>query len=658
MNSTDSTSTLVGSALERKINDVEEPKVPVDTTPRLLELRALMAKENLDYYVVPSEDAHGSEYVADTDKRREFISGFTGSAGQAIVSKTSAYLVTDSRYWLQAENELDRNWNLIRAPLPDQEQDWQSFLLKRVQEGHRIGLDARMISWSNASVLNSSVARLGAKLVFPSQNFVDLVWKNKPVRPKDPIFIQPRRFAGKDPRTKLAELRKWILEQPPAKPSYAKPGPPTDAQKHVATLVTDLANIAWLLNLRGRDIPFSPVFHAYLFVGLENTILFVELAKIKDDVRRHLEGLQVEIREYNDVWSHLRRAPWGAGKVLICDDTSYAISLLLTHFRYTIVPSPSFVDSMKAIKNPIEIGGMREAHIRDGASYVRWLAWLEDKLAKGYEITEYEAAQRLTEYRRKNEFYEGLSYDPISATGANAALPHYKPTKSGAKFIERDTPYLNDSGAHYRDGTIDCTRTVHFGRPTMDQCEAYTRVLQGHIAIDSAIFPAGTSGRQLDVLARNALWKEGLKYLHGTGHGFGSFLNVHEGPQSFNSETVLVPGHVITNEPGFYKDKEWGMRIESALLVQKIQTRHGKQGETWLGFERLTVVPIQTKMVREAMLSRDEINWIKDHNRRCLEILEPLIREDKRALKWLRREAERGIGQASPLLGSVHVDWD
>lgn len=409
-----------------------------------------------------------------------------------------------------------------------------------------------MISWGKASVLNQQVQKRGGKLVFPAQNLIDLVWKNKPARSKEPVFIQTRRFAGQDAQTKLDQIRNWIREQPPAKPNYAKPGPPTETQKHVATLIASLPNVAWVLNLRGHDVPFNPVFHAYLFISLNSAVLFVELSKLTDDVKHHLDSIGVECKEYNDVWSYLRKASWGPGKVLISDDTSYAISLLLTHFRYTVVPT-SFVEARKAIKNATEIEGLRNAYLRDGASFVRWLAWLEDKLNKGYEVTEYEAAQRLTEYRRKNEYFEGLAYENISATGPNAALPHYSPTKSGALFISRDTPYLNDSGAQYRDGTIDCTRTVHFGRPSPEQCEAFTRVLQGHIAIDSAIFPEGTSGKQLDVLARNALWKDGLNYLHGTGHGFGSFLSVHEGPQGFSSDVPLEPGHVLTNEPGFCK---------------------------------------------------------------------------------------------------------
>lgn len=324
----------------------------------------------------------------------------------------------------------------------DGPRDWQAFVLSRVQEGSRVGLDARMISWAKASALNSSIAKVGAKLVFPAQNLVDLVWKTRPARSKDPIFRQPRRFAGEDASSKLSAIRTWITEQPPAKPAYAKRGPATEAQKHAATLVSGLSNIAWALNLRGHDIPFNPVFQAYLFISLEGAVLFVETSKVGDEVRSHLSSLNVDIREYNDLWSFLRRPTWGAGRVLISEDTSYAISLLLTHFRYTITPAPCHIDALKAVKNTTEIEGMRAAHLRDGASYVRWLAWLEDKLAQGYEITEYEAAARLTEHRRKNDLFEGLAYENTSATGANAALPHYVPRKSTAKLIDRNTPYL------------------------------------------------------------------------------------------------------------------------------------------------------------------------------------------------------------------------
>lgn len=587
---------------------------------------------------------------------------FTGSAGQAIVSRSNAYLVTDSRYWLQAEDELDDNWSLIRAGLPDGPKDWAQFLIDRAGEGKRLGMDARMISYSQASALNSAMQRISAKLVFPTQNLVDLIWKSKPTRSKQPITMQARRFAGEEAYSKLQKVRAWIAEQPPSRPSYIKSSAEVkEEHRHVATLITSLSNIAWLLNLRGKDVQFNPVFYSYLFIGMDGmapTVLFVDPDKLGPDTEQYLQQLGVEVSPYNDLWSFLRRPTWGKGKVLISQETSYAISLLLTHFRYTVSQVPSYVDTLKAVKNQTEIEGMRDAYLRDGASCVMWMAWLEDKLAKGYEVTEWEAAQRLTEYRRKNDWYEGQAYENISATGKNAALPHYSPKKDSSDFIDRDTPYLNDSGAQYRDGTIDCTRTVHFGRPTAEQCEAYTRVLQGHISIDSAIFPEGTSGQQLDVLARRALWKDGLNYLHGTGHGFGSYLNVHEGPQSFSSTVPFVPGHVITNEPGFYNDGHWGIRIESALLVARVRPRNSSNADSWLGFQRLTVVPIQAKMIRENMLNREEIAWVKEHNKRCRELLEPLIMHDKRALKWLRRESERGIGQAPAGPGGFAIDWD
>ncbi|PCH35935.1 Creatinase/aminopeptidase [Wolfiporia cocos MD-104 SS10] len=636
-----SSDTLVGSAYERKRAEIDAIPEHIDTGPRLNALRELMNKDSLDYYVIPTEDPHGSEYIAVCDKRREWVSGFTGSAGEAIISKTSAYLVTDSRYWIQAHQQLDEHWELIEAGSVGGPRNWVAWL-SNLADNSRIGIDSRLISYEKATELNQALQTKNSRLVYPPQNFVDLIWSNKPQRSKEPIYVQPYSFTGREASAKLAALRAWIKEQAPS--------------EQTATLISSLPNIAYLLNLRGDDIPFNPVFHSYLFVGLNNIVLFVEPEKVTQELDEYLHSISVERLPYNEVWSYLRRKPWGEGKVIITPQTSYAISLILTSFRYTVLPSP--VDDMKAIKNEVELEGLRIAYRRDGAAYVKFLAWLEEKMLQGYEITEYEAAWRLTEYRRKGENYMGLAYENISASGPNAALPHYSPRKGTARFIDRETPYLNDSGGQYRDGTCDITRTVHFGRPTDEQSEAFTRVLQGHIAIDSAIFPEGTSGYQMDVLARKALWQDGLNYMHGTGHGFGSFLNVHEGPQGFSSHVPLVPGHVVTNEPGFYKANEWGVRIESALIIKRVDTKHDFNGKIWLGFERLTCVPIQTKMVKESMLSKQEHQWLKNHNKGCLEILEPYLHDDKRALKWLRREAERGVGVPRQGPGGISIDWD
>ncbi|KAM6501799.1 Creatinase/aminopeptidase [Amanita muscaria] len=613
-----------------------------------------MTKLQLDYYVVPSTDAHGSEYVADSDKRRQFISGFTGSAGETIVSKTLAYLVVDSRYWDQSERELDRSlWTIVRAGAIDGPKDWIEWLMSRAKDA-KIGIDARMLSHEKSVAINSKINSVNCKMVYPPQNLIDLVWKNKPPKSKAPVFKQEIEYTGMDTRQKLEKIRAWIQEQKPTQPSYHK-GPPAPAHKHVATLISSLPCIAWLLNLRGQDIPYNPLFHAYLYIGLEKAIVFVDGSKVDSSVSGYLQEVGVERRDFIDVWTFLRKREWGEGKVLLSPQTSYAISLMITNIRYTVVPP--VVEHLMAVKSKVEIDGLKRAYVKDGAAFVQFLAWLENKLQEGYDITEWEAANRLTEFRRKQRNFMGLAYENMSASGPNAALPHYTPLKSNARMIDRETPYLNDSGGQYREGTCDTTRTVHFGRPLAEQCEAFTRVLQGHIAIDTAVFPEGTSGHQLDVLARKALWKDGMNYPHGTGHGFGSFLTVHEGPHGFSSHIPLVPGHVVTNEPGYYKKDSWGMRIESALLVTRVKPRHANGEDTWLGFERFTCVPIQTRMVKDTMLTKEEKSWLKEHNQRCYDKLALHLKDDKRALKWLRREAERGIGIAAGPPG-LDIDWN
>ncbi|KAF9038712.1 peptidase M24, structural domain-containing protein [Panaeolus papilionaceus] len=617
--------------------DTVRPKV--DTTARIDELRHLMAKDNLDYYVIPSEDAHGSEYVAASDKRREFISGFTGSAGQAVVSRNSAYLLTDSRYWIQAQQEVDNNWTLVRVAGINQPQDWIEWIVAR-SKGTKIGIDARMISHEKATLLNSKLAPLDSKLVYPPQNLIDLVWKDKLPKSTDNVYVHSLEFTGVGADLKLAKVREWIKAQPPAVPSYSM-SKPTAAQKHVGTLVTSLSCIAYVLNLIGSDIPYNPLFHAYLFIGTTRAILFVAEGKLVNNqtgtlVKDYLNDLGVEQRPYTDLWPFLHRREWGEGKVLITPQTSYAISLMLTHFRYTIATSP--IETMMLIKNETEIDGMRRAYLRDGATFVKFLAWLDAKFPEGCDITEWEAAFKLTEVRNKDKNFMGLAYENTSATGPNAALPRYSPKKATAAIIRKDVPYLNDSGAHYYDGTCKVTRTVHFSQPTPEMCEAYTRVLQGHIAIDSGIFPEGMSGKQLDVLVCQALRKGGLNYNHGTGYVFRAFVTMHEAPHELSSNIALTPGHIVTNETGFYLEGQWGMCIKSALLVKRIKSQGELNGDILLSFERFTCVPIQTCMVMESMLTKEEKQWLKNHNQRCYEKLAPYLKDDKQALKWLKRE--------------------
>ncbi|THU90873.1 Creatinase/aminopeptidase [Dendrothele bispora CBS 962.96] len=661
----DSSSTLIGSAMERKVNgdagDADPNAYIVsDTTERLEELRTLMQKEKdpLDYYLVPSEDGHNSEYVAESDQRRRYISGFTGSAGAALITMDAAYLITDSRYWVQASQQLDQNWTLVKAGAgPEYPADWVEFLIV-CPRGTRVGVDGRMVTYSKVMHINSKIQTRGCKMAYPIQNLVDMIWKSKPPKSREPVFVQPVQYAGESADSKLERLRDWIRSQPPDVGQFSRGQEPKPSQIARATLITHLPSIAYLLNLRGSDIPYNPLFHAFLYVGLQKTVLFLESFKSNDQVTEYLSSLGIERRDYTEIWNFLRKRDWdfSEGKIIITPDTSYTISLVISHMRCMVLQS--FVEEMMGRKNKTELDGLRRAYLRDGVAFTQFLAWLETKLSDGYDITEWEASHRLNEFRKKQKNFMGQAYEPISASGPNAALPHYSAKKRTASMIDRNLPYLNDSGGQYLDGTCDTTRTVHFGRPDNEMCEAYTRVLQGHIAIDQAIFPKGTSGYQLDVLARKALWKDGLNYGHGTGHGFGSFLTVHEGPHSFSSRVPLEPGNVITIEPGFYNEGRWGMRIESALVVTPARTRGSFGGENnWLCFERLTAVPIQTRMVKDSMLTKEEKMWLKEHNQKCYDLLAPYMKDDKRALKWLRRESDRGIGLANPGPGGIAIDW-
>ncbi|KAF5365894.1 hypothetical protein D9757_011057 [Collybiopsis confluens] len=418
----DSSSTLVGSALERKLNPEESITEKVDTSERLEDLRQRMEKEKdpLQFYIIPTEDAHGSEYVAASDQRRKYMSGFTGSAGQAIVTMDAAYLVTDSRYWLQAQNQLDSNWTLIRAGGPGNPKDWIEWLVVRLQLPFSLGITLTKIFIGTSSDIQLQnryrraydfvrkshahqyqTCSAWIELVYPIQNLVDLVWKDKPAKSKHPVFVHPIEFTGEDAASKLQRIRDWIRSQPPDISQYSRTQEPKPSQINIATLITSLDAIAWTLNLRGSDIPFNPLFHAYLFISFDRAVLFLEKSKVNEEVEAYLSSVGVERRDYTDIWAFLRHRDWNSeGKVFL---------LVLTHFRCTVLPS--YVEHMMAIKNKVELEGLRRAYLRDGVCYVRFLGWLEDKLNQGYDVTEWEAAHRLTSSVVKAKHFMGLAYE-------------------------------------------------------------------------------------------------------------------------------------------------------------------------------------------------------------------------------------------------------
>ncbi|KAI9444117.1 Creatinase/aminopeptidase [Lactarius indigo] len=613
----------------------------VDTTERLAALRNLMAERNIDAYVVPSEDQHFSEYPAECDKRRAFISGFNGSAGTAIVTKDKAYLFTDGRYFLQAEQQLDKNWTLMKQGLPDVP-TWQESITKasrhiapfnctyilsqNVTSHTRPGIDPELLT----AFLAEARSFLGIDLTY-CENLVDLVWGSaRPPRPKNPIFCLDTEYSGVDHATKLALVRQEL-----------------EKQKARALVVAMLDEVAWLFNLRGADIDFNPIFFGYAVVTTDNAILFVNPEQVSQDVRARL-GQEVQLRPYVEFIPYLKelgadlQVPLSQAeqKVLIGDKTNVAVAEAIGLSYVNIARSP--IAELKAIKNATEVEGFRASHIRDGSALIRYFAWLEEQLNQGVKLSESQGADQLEKFRSELPLFKGLSFTTISSTGPNGAIIHYSPDPNDCAIIQKDQIYLCDSGGQYLDGTTDVTRTLHFGTPTDEQRRAFTRVLQGHIAIDTAIFPNGTSGAY-DTWARRYLWRDGLDYRHGTGHGVGHFLNVHEGPQgigtriAYNS-TPLKPGMTVSNEPGYYADGEYGIRIENVVIVREAQTPNNFGDKGFLGFEHVTMVPMGRNLIDVPLLSADERGWVDAYHKEVWEKVSPLLEGDARARAWLHRE--------------------
>ncbi|KAI0341347.1 Creatinase/aminopeptidase [Trametopsis cervina] len=601
----------------------------VNTSARLNALRELMKKRenNVTAYVVPSEDQHYSEYSAHCDERRAFISGFTGSAGTAIITLDSAFLFTDGRYFLQAEKQLDSNWTLMKQGLPDVP-TWQEFLHKKLDERSLIGMDPALISATDAESLQTSLKAKDSQLVSLTENLVDQVWEDRPSRPTNEVFPLEIKFSGEPHTEKIKKVQDELVKR-----------------KHKAVVVNMLDEVAWLFNLRGSDIDYNPVFFAYAAVTQTSAILFINPAQVTDTVRAHL-GSAVEIRPYSDFFTYLS----GTGaelelskdaQILLGDKASLAIAEAIG--RDNIVIARSLIADLKSIKNPTEVEGFRQSHIRDGAALARYFCWLEEQLNTGAELTESQVADQLEKYRSELDLFRGLSFSTISATGPNGAIIHYEPDRVESAIVKKDQVYLCDSGGQYYDGTTDVTRTWHFGTPTTEEKRAFTRVLQGHIAIDSAIFPNGTTGYVIDSWARRPLWEDGFDFRHGTGHGVGHFLNVHEGPHgigvriAYNS-TPLKVGMTVSNEPGYYADGRFGIRIESVVVVREAKTPNNFGDKGFLGFETLTMCPIHKNLIEVSLLSAAERKWIDNYHAEVLEKVSPLLKNDLKTLAWLERE--------------------
>ena len=619
---------------------------------KLFKLRGLMVKYNLHGYIVPTSDAHNSEYVRDVDKRREYISGFTGSAGTAVVTLSKARLWTDGRYFLQANEELSEDWALMK----DRQKgtptitDWLVKTIKEEKpnaETKYIGYDPNVVSISTEETWKNSLEKTGVKLAPINDNLIDIVWgEDKPPAPCDPFIFLNIEFTGKSAKEKIEELRYDMKNK---------------AGGAEISLITALDDIAWLLNIRGSDISYNPVGIAFVAVTMTETIICTNIEQcLGQDIQEHFKKERIMVRPYetfNDMIIELSNSIATAKPKIWLDRTSCNSAVYATAKAHGKIVDNKIMFPIalrKAIKNPVEINGMKESHIRDGAAIVRYLSWLEEQMKDGNDgaegiLDEVAVADKLENLRSEIQHYKGLSFETISSSGPNGAVIHYAPTRGNCRKLSKSEMYLCDSGGQYLDGTTDITRTVHFGIPTQHEIRCFTRVLQGHIALASAVFPIGTPGHKLDILARLPLHQDGLDYRHGTGHGVGCFLNVHEGPHGIGTgvrthyKDGFQAGMTTSNEPGYYEDGNFGIRIENILICENAPTKFNFGDKKFLKFSNLTMAPLQRKLIDPTLLNSMEINWIDDYHKEVRDKLLPQLQrkeDDKLARQYLLRETE------------------
>ncbi|CAH7686177.1 Xaa-Pro dipeptidase [Phakopsora pachyrhizi] len=605
-------------------------------------LRQIMIEHKISYYVIPSTDAHGSEYLAEQDQRLKFFSKFTGSAGTAVIGLEHAWLFTDSRFWVQANEELDeKNW-ILKKVGSEGVPEWDSWLtLDKINHPTRIGIDPSLISHTSAETLELNLGHKKSELVYTSSNYVDLVWgPGRPAEPHGQVFVHSTKYSGQSAEEKIEKLRGFILEN-------------LHNCCDGGYLISCLSELCWLLNIRGSDIPFNPFPFAYLYISTKSIALFIDPKKLTSSaVKDHLDQLKVKIYGYDHISDYLSEL---SEPVLI--DSSLCVGLAKKISKIKPIQRASPITKWKSLKNSTEIEGFRKAYLRDGLAWCRWAAWLERVMEKEEsELDEWKAAIEFDKIRALDPLFVGLSYPNISATNENAALPHYEPIEARSRVIDRETMYLNDSGCHYLCGTTDTTRTMFFGKiPSAEQKLAYTVVLQGHIAVATATFPAiselgsgdiaskavtTTTGGQLDVLARLPGWRHGLLYGHGTGHGVGCFSSVHEGPHGIGTanravDVPLESGHCFTVEPGHYNfEKRIGVRIESFYAIRERKIGTSMHGTKWFDLERITQVPISKNLIDWELLDEFEKDWVNA----LKDLFDPDNAEDQLAMEWLMKQ--------------------
>jgi len=583
---------------------------------RVDRLRSWMKENGFTAFVFPSSDPHNSEYVADHWKSREWISGFSGSAGMAVVTLEHAALWTDSRYFIAAEKELDgTDFQLmkLRVEGTPSVSEWLASELSTYERAV-VGLDGNVNSFAEVAGMEQELATKGNITVRTDADPMAELWTDRPVIPDNMVSLHPLEYSGESTSSKISRVRKYLLD-------FGADG----------LLVTALDEIAWVLNLRGSDVHCNPVFVSYLLISPENIILYINNVKLPEEVKAYLVSEHIDVQTYDSVVEGLRLY---AGKSLLVDmsSTNYSLAAAVPFDKVRSGVSP--IASMKAVKNKVEQDGFRAAMLRDGVAVVKFLAWLKSAVEAGGQ-TEISLDERLTALRAEQPKFKGISFDTIVGYEAHGAIVHYEATPETDIPVQPHGLVLIDSGAQYLDGTTDITRTIALGELSEEQCRVYTLVLKGHIQLDMCRFPAGACGSQIDALARAPMWREGYNYMHGTGHGVGSYLNVHEGPHQIRMEWRPAPlqaGMTVTNEPGIYLEGKFGVRIENTLLI--VPDESTAFGD-FLKFETLTLAPIDTAPIVLEMLSTEEREWLNNYHHRVYESLSPYLEGNEK--EWLRK---------------------
>ncbi|MDD4416090.1 MAG: aminopeptidase P family protein [Proteiniphilum sp.] len=582
---------------------------------RLTALRHFMEAKKLDAFIIPTTDAHLSEYPPKHWESRKWISGFTGSAGTAVVTKEKAGVWTDSRYFLQAADELkDTGFELFKMGQPGTP-DMTDWIIEQTGQGATVGIDGMVYAASDAIALKNRLNAKGISLDSSFDPFTE-IRADRPEIPKNRIFILPDDITGESVTSKIGRINAKLKK--------------LDAD---GLIIATLDTIAWTFNLRGNDVEYNPVAVAYAYVSENETVLFIDQEKLTGEVASLYKEQGIKIDDYHKIFEYVSRLPENSSVCVTGNKINYNL-LLTIPASCKIVDVPSPVDLMKSVKNETELKGFRNAMVKDGVALVKFYMWLEKAVPTG-EVAETDIEKKLREYRSLQDLFVGESFGTIAGYGTNGAIIHYHASPETCLKLQPKGLLLIDSGAQYKDGTTDITRTVALGEVSKQMKEDYTNVLKGHIALATAIFPEGTRGSQLDILARKTLWNNGLTYWHGTGHGIGHFLNVHEGPQNIRLEenpTPLQPGMVTSNEPGVYRANQYGIRIENMIVTREYNKT--EEFGTFYNFETITLCPIDTKPIAVELLTAEEIKWINNYHKMVYDKLNNHLDKDEKI--WLK----------------------